>query len=125
MYIVCMNKFLLKLLLIFCLNLIFVFPLKIEAQSLYLLSEVEQHQIPQDCWVAIEGRVYDLSEYLPEHDRWLDIRDWCGQDATQDYNNKAGLNKAHSLRADEMLAEKVILMSLQTRIDTIFIYLFS
>jgi len=81
---------------------------QIRAQNFYSIEEISEHQTPEDCWMVIEGKVYDLSNYLPNHDRWLDIRDWCGRDATQDYNDKAGLNRAHSPKADEMLAEYLI-----------------
>jgi len=80
----------------------------VQAQSSYSLNEVKLHQTPEDCWMAIEGQVYDLSNYLPDHDRYLDIREWCGQEATADYNSKAGRNRAHSPRADEILAEYLI-----------------
>ncbi len=56
----------------------------------------------------LKNKVYDLSNYLSDHDRYLDIRDWCGQDATDDYNTKAGKNKDHSVKADEMLAAYMI-----------------
>lgn len=80
----------------------------VQAQNSYSLDEIELHQTPEDCWMAIEGQVYDLSNYLPDHDRFLDIRQWCGQDATEDYNTKAGMNRDHSSRADEMLAAYLI-----------------
>jgi predicted heme/steroid binding protein len=31
------------------------------------LSEVRQHNTPDDCWVAIHGFVYDLTEFAVEH----------------------------------------------------------
>lgn len=71
----------------------------------YTLEQVKAHSLPTDCWMVIEGRVYDLSSYLPSHDRMLDIRSWCGRDATDDYNDKAGQDLDHSPRADQMLAE--------------------
>lgn len=80
----------------------------VQAQDLYSLAEVELHQTPEDCWMVIEGQVYDLSNYLADHDRYLDIREWCGQDATEDYNTKARMDRDHSPRADEMLAEYLI-----------------
>jgi len=81
---------------------------KVQAQSLYSIEEVELHQNPDDCWMVIEDNVYDLSNYLPDHDRYLNIRDWCGIDATQDYNTKAGMDRDHSIKADEMLAAYLI-----------------
>jgi cytochrome b involved in lipid metabolism len=80
----------------------------IQAQNSYSLDEIGLHQTPEDCWMAIEGQVYDLSNYLPDHDRFLNIREWCGRDATKDYNTKAGMGRDHSIRADEMLAAYLI-----------------
>ncbi|KAJ0164590.1 Cytochrome b2, mitochondrial [Colletotrichum tanaceti] len=31
------------------------------------LSEVRRHQSPGDCWVAIHGKVYDITAFLPSH----------------------------------------------------------
>eukprot|EP00438_Fugacium_kawagutii_P000235 Skav212280 [mRNA] locus=scaffold732:336097:359067:- [translate_table: standard] len=31
------------------------------------LSEVNRHCIPEDCWVALNGKVYDLSEFMDRH----------------------------------------------------------
>lgn len=28
-------------------------------------SEVQKHDSPDDCWVVIEGKVYDLTEVCP------------------------------------------------------------
>ncbi|MFA6813986.1 MAG: hypothetical protein GX943_02915 [Candidatus Pacebacteria bacterium] len=104
-----MKKILFSFLFIFLGSLIFLtLGNKIQAQSLYSMNEVELHQTPDDCWMVIEDQIYDLSSYLVDHDRWLNIRDWCGSDATDDYNNKAGMNRDHSVKADEMLAGYLI-----------------
>jgi len=84
------------------------FTKKVQAQSFYSMNEIKLHQTQEDCWMTIDGQVYDLSNYLPDHDRYLNIREWCGQDATDDYNTKAGMDRDHSLRADEMLAAYLI-----------------
>jgi predicted heme/steroid binding protein len=85
------------LLLIFSVSLI-------EAVGSYTLEEVATHASSADCWMAIDGAVYDVSAYLSEHDRELDIRPWCGLDVSEDYNTEAGRGKDHSLKADELLA---------------------
>ena len=36
-------------------------PRRISSQELAL------HATPQDCWIAIQGRVYDVTRYLPFH----------------------------------------------------------
>lgn len=81
---------------------------KTQAASTYTLSQVAEHNTPSNCWMVIEGNVYDLTNYLSEHDDKLDIRSWCGQDATADYNTKAGKNKDHSSKADDLLKNYMI-----------------
>jgi len=69
----------------------------------YSLDEVNTHDTPADCWVVFEEGVYDLSKYIPSHDRYMDIRDWCGKDMTQDFKTKAGSNRDHRLSTYSLL----------------------
>jgi uncharacterized membrane protein/predicted heme/steroid binding protein len=50
------------------------------------ISEVAQHDDSASCWVAIEGTVYDVTEWIPLHpggpERILAV---CGTDATEDF----------------------------------------
>jgi flavocytochrome c len=47
-------------------------------------SELEQHGTPDDCWVAIHGVVYDLTEFADEHPAGpLSIHELAGQDGTE------------------------------------------
>lgn len=85
-----------------------VFLNKVRAASTYTLSQVAEHNTPSNCWMVIEGNVYDLTSYLSEHDDKLNIRSWCGQDATADYNTKAGKNKDHSSKADDLLKNYIV-----------------
>ncbi|MCB1967270.1 cytochrome b5-like heme/steroid binding domain-containing protein [Accumulibacter sp.] len=69
------------------------------------LAAVARHDTAEDCWMAINGEVYDLSRYLPDHPSKPEvIVAWCGREATQAYLTKAK-GRAHSARADRMLAE--------------------
>jgi cytochrome b involved in lipid metabolism len=74
------------------------------AASSYSAADVATHNTEQDCWMIIDQKVYDLTSYLSQHDREMDIRAWCGTDATEDYNSKAGMNRPHSDKADSDLA---------------------
>ena len=33
----------------------------------YTLADVAKHKEPGDCWTAIEGLVYDISDYIGDH----------------------------------------------------------
>lgn len=61
----------------------------------FTLEEIQQHNNLSDCWMVFEGKVYDLTRYISEHVRYMDIEEWCGQDMTEDFKNKAGLGRDH------------------------------
>ena len=66
-------------------------------------AELARHALPETCWMAIRGSVYDLGAYLPDHpSRPQVIEPWCGKDATEAYNTKTK-GRPHSGNADEML----------------------
>ena len=31
------------------------------------VSELDKHATPDDCWVIVNGKVYDLTRFAPEH----------------------------------------------------------
>ena len=69
------------------------------------LAEVARHSSAEDCWMAINGTVYNLTIYLPEHPSQPSIiLPWCGRDATQAYQTKTR-GRAHSPQADQALAD--------------------
>ena len=71
----------------------------------YTLDEVAKHSSLQDCWMAIEGVVYDLTPYLPRHPVPDSvIRPWCGKEATEGMRTK-GANRDHSSAAWQMLED--------------------
>ncbi|CAK9056096.1 Cytochrome b2 [Durusdinium trenchii] len=52
------------------------------------LSEVNRHCIPEDCWVALNGKVYDLSEFMDRHPGGpTTIVAWAGKDASKFFND--------------------------------------
>lgn len=55
----------------------------------FSLDEVAKHDLAGDCWMAIDGQVYDLTAYIPQHPSRPDvIVRWCGKEATDAYNTK-------------------------------------
>lgn len=71
----------------------------------YTLSELAGHKKASDCWIAISGNVYDVTNYLDYHPGGSDmILMVCGQDATQAYNTQGGRGRGHSSSAKAQLA---------------------
>ena len=83
---------------------ILLFPfLFLQNSYAYTIDEVNLHNTPNDCWVVFEDSVYDLSKYLPSHDRYMDIRQWCGKDMTEDFITKAGMDRDHRVSSYSLL----------------------
>lgn len=74
-----------------------------QAQS-YTAADVAKHTTKSDCWMIIGGKVYDLTNYLPQHPAPLELMlGLCGKDATDAWNTKGGRGRAHSARAAAIL----------------------
>jgi hypothetical protein len=87
---------------------LFLLPSQVNAQTQFTIDDVSEHNTPDDCWVVFEDSVYDLSEYLPDHDRFMDIREWCGLDMTEDFKTKAGAGRDHKEFSYGLLEEYYI-----------------
>ncbi|MFH1442868.1 MAG: cytochrome b5-like heme/steroid binding domain-containing protein [Candidatus Micrarchaeota archaeon] len=69
----------------------------------YTLADISQHSIKGDCWLAIYGKVYDVSEYT-KHPGGDAILEGCGKDATELFETRPmGSGMAHSEEAQSML----------------------
>ncbi len=33
----------------------------------FTLAEIAQHNKADDCWIIIDGKVYDVTKFLPSH----------------------------------------------------------
>jgi hypothetical protein len=49
----------------------------------YSLDEVAQHATTTDCWMAIGGKVYEMTGYAATHPGETTVLDGCGKNATQ------------------------------------------
>lgn len=66
-------------------------------------EELARHDTTDDCWMAIEGKVYDFTDYIPDHPTPPDVMaPWCGKDATEGMRTK-GYGRDHSPAAWAML----------------------
>jgi len=66
----------------------------------FTLGQVAEHAAADDCWVVIEGVVYDITNFASEHPAGSEsVTRWCGQDATEGFNTKNMTGGSHSVRA--------------------------
>jgi len=78
-------------------------PAPVRAERPIALAEVTLHASSTDCWMAIDGKVYDLTAYLPEHPSNPSvIVPWCGREASEAYRTKTR-GRRHSPEADRLL----------------------
>lgn len=61
----------------------------------YTVDDVSSHSTASDCWVIYDKGVYDITSYLYSHDRYLNIRSWCGTDITTEFQTKDGEGVDH------------------------------
>ena len=71
------------------------------------VAELAQHTSEDDCWMAIKGRVYDVSAFIDEHPGGDIILDGAGTDAT-DLFFDIGHGQAAQDMLDEMLIGKLV-----------------
>lgn len=78
-------------------------PLPPAVGQVIALAEQARHASLSDCWMAIDGEVYDVTAYLPKHPSPPEIMlPWCGREASEAYATK-GKDKPHTSRADQLL----------------------
>ena len=79
-----------------------------DALPSFTLDEIAEHDSLDSCWMAIEGKVYDFTDYIPEHptpDRIMEV--WCGREATEGMRTK-GIGRDHSPAAWAMMEPYLI-----------------
>ena len=71
----------------------------------YTLADVSPHSKAEDCWIVIEGNVYDMTPYIQKqiHPGGAAILFGCGKDATAVFNLRPKDQKAHSQKARDIL----------------------
>lgn len=77
----------------------------------YTLDEIGQHNSKDDCWLAIEGKVYDVTSFVKGgfHPGKEAILQGCGRDASELFNTRPmGSKTPHSERARAMLPKYYI-----------------
>ncbi|XP_050364545.1 cytochrome b5-like [Argentina anserina] len=69
--------------------------------KVYTLEEVSQHSDRKDCWLVIDGKVYDVTKFLEDHPGGDEVLlSSTGKDATGDFDDVG-----HSTSARAMMDE--------------------
>lgn len=66
-------------------------------------AEVAKHNNPQDCWIIVDKKIYNVTEFLPLHPGGEDrIISFCGKDANEAFRTQGGKG-SHSKQAEKKL----------------------
>lgn len=69
-------------------------PTTADTQAGYTMADVQAHATPSDCWAAVDGNVYDLTEWIPQHPGGAHrIEPLCGTDASADFGGQHATNE--------------------------------
>jgi cytochrome b involved in lipid metabolism len=72
------------------------------------LEEIAKHNTEKDVWVILDGKVYDVSEFLPDHPGGKKaIRVYAGKDATEEFEMLHAPNVLKKYLPKESLLGKV------------------
>ncbi|KAK1416023.1 hypothetical protein QVD17_31811 [Tagetes erecta] len=66
--------------------------------KLYSMQEAAEHNSAGDCWIVVDGKVYDVSSYLEEHPGGDDVLlQVTGKDATDEFEDAGHSKSAREL----------------------------
>ncbi|KAK4800802.1 hypothetical protein SAY86_022217 [Trapa natans] len=72
-----------------------------DAKKVFTLAEVSKHSSLKDCWLVIEGKIYDVTGFMEDHPGGEEVLlSSTGKDATDDFE---GIG--HSSTAKAMMDE--------------------
>ncbi|CAB9498147.1 unknown protein [Seminavis robusta] len=59
-------------------------PALVQSQGTYTSIDIAAHHTETDCWTAVYGKVYDITEYAPNHlvGAPILVNGMCGKDGT-------------------------------------------
>jgi cytochrome b involved in lipid metabolism len=81
----------------------------VEEKKGYSLADVAEHATEANCWMAIEGKVYNVTEFVSKHPGGKAILGGCGKDATVLFNERPTNNKGpHPDAAKQALVQLYI-----------------
>jgi len=60
---------------------------------MYTLDDVGKHNSKESCWMAIDGKVYDVTPFVKQHPGGPIITTGCGKDASNLFNLRPNTKK--------------------------------
>jgi cytochrome b involved in lipid metabolism len=63
----------------------------------YSLADIAAHNSGDNCWMALDGKVFDVSKYTPKHPGGEAILQGCGKDATEMFKGVPHSDKATAM----------------------------
>lgn len=64
------------------------------AKTGFTAAEVATHNSASDCWLILDGKVYEVTDFIPSHPGGKAILKGCGKDATQMFSGHPESAKA-------------------------------
>jgi len=74
----------------------------------YMLEDISKHSTKEDCWTAINGEVFDVTNFISKHKGGDKILFACGIDATDIFTGKSPMSRVHSAFAVKLLSSMKI-----------------
>jgi cytochrome b involved in lipid metabolism len=81
----------------------------------YSVEDVSGHSTEKDCWMIIDGKVYNVTRYIKIHPGGREIIRGCGIDASSLFKDrttaegeKVGSGNPHSSNAENILNRYII-----------------
>lgn len=77
-----------------------------QADERYSLEDVAERDSEERCWLAIDGAVYDVTDYLSDHPPGKEeILPHCGSDATDAFGEVGHSSTAEAVRSRHQIGE--------------------
>ncbi|KAI3851413.1 hypothetical protein MKX03_013026 [Papaver bracteatum] len=74
--------------------------------KLYTVEEASKHNTKQDCWLILDGKVYNVTKYLDDHPGGDDVLvNATGRDAIEDFDFVGHSKSARELMDNYLIGE--------------------
>ena len=79
----------------------------VQSTQTFTTTEVSSHNTATNCWLIVNGNVYDVSKFLSQHPGGeAEILPYCGKEATKAFDTQGrSRGSGHSTTADQMLQD--------------------